>query len=52
MDVGYKEIVLMGIYIGGYGEDIKDYNLVGLFCDMEVEVGGLKCFCIFFIEVS
>ena len=24
---GYKEIVLTGIHTGGYGEDLKDYNL-------------------------
>ena len=24
---GYKEIVLTGIHTGGYGQDLKDYNL-------------------------
>ena len=27
VDAGYIEIVLTGIHTGGYGEDIKDYNL-------------------------
>ena len=39
VDAGYKEIVLTGIHTGGYGEDIKDYNLAGLLRDMEAEVG-------------
>ena len=52
MDAGYKEIVLTGIHTGGYGEDIKDYNLAGLLRDMEAEVGGLKRLRISSIEAS
>ena len=52
VDAGYKEIVLTGIHTGGYGEDIKDYNLAGLLRDMEAEVGGLKRLRISSIEAS
>ena len=44
VDAGYKEIVLTGIHTGGYGEDIKDYNLARLLRDMEAKVKGLKRF--------
>ena len=27
---GYKEIVLTGIHTGGYGQDLKDYNLASI----------------------
>ena len=30
VDAGYLEIVLTGIHTGGYGEDLKDYNLAQL----------------------
>ena len=52
VDAGYKEIVLTGIHTGGYGEDIKDYNLAGLLRDMEAEVDGLKRLRISSIEAS
>ncbi|EEL68990.1 tRNA (N(6)-L-threonylcarbamoyladenosine(37)-C(2))-methylthiotransferase MtaB [Bacillus mycoides] len=52
VDAGYKEIVLTGIHTGGYGEDIKEYNLAGLLRDMEAEVGGLKRLRISSIEAS
>jgi len=38
---GYKEIVLTGIHTGGYGEDLKDYNLAQLLRDLE-EVENLE----------
>ena len=49
VDAGYKEIVLTGIHTGGYGEDIKDYNLAGLLRDMEAEVDGLKTSFVFLL---
>lgn len=52
VDAGYKEIVLTGIHTGGYGEDMKDYNLAGLLRDMEAEVKGLKRLRISSIEAS
>ena len=42
VDAGYKEIVLTGIHTGGYGEDMKDYNLAMLLRDLEAQVKGLK----------
>jgi threonylcarbamoyladenosine tRNA methylthiotransferase MtaB len=52
VDAGYKEIVLTGIHTGGYGEDIKDYNLAMLLRDLEAEVKGLKRLRISSIEAS
>ncbi|GGE74535.1 tRNA (N(6)-L-threonylcarbamoyladenosine(37)-C(2))-methylthiotransferase MtaB [Priestia taiwanensis] len=52
VDAGYKEIVLTGIHTGGYGEDIKNYNLAGLLRDLEREVKGLKRLRISSIEAS
>jgi threonylcarbamoyladenosine tRNA methylthiotransferase MtaB len=52
VDSGYKEIVLTGIHTGGYGEDLKDYNLAMLLKDMEAEVKGLKRLRISSIEAS
>lgn len=49
---GYKEIVLTGIHTGGYGEDMKDYNLAMLLSDLEKEVTGLKRLRISSIEAS
>lgn len=49
---GYKEIVLTGIHTGGYGEDMKDYNLAMLLADLEKEVKGLKRLRISSIEAS
>lgn len=48
---GYKEIVLTGIHTGGYGEDLKDYNLAQLLRDLE-EVEGLNRLRISSIEAS
>lgn len=52
VDAGYKEIVLTGIHTGGYGEDMKDYNLAMLLTDMEAKVRGLKRIRISSIEAS
>ncbi|MBP2241679.1 threonylcarbamoyladenosine tRNA methylthiotransferase MtaB [Cytobacillus eiseniae] len=52
VDAGYKEIVLTGIHTGGYGEDMKDYNLAMLLKDMEAQVKGLKRIRISSIEAS
>lgn len=51
VDAGYQEIVLTGIHTGGYGEDMKDYNLAQLLRDLEV-VEGLKRLRISSIEAS
>lgn len=52
VDAGYLEIVLTGIHTGGYGEDLKDYNLARLLQDLESEVKGLKRLRISSIEAS
>lgn len=52
VDAGYKEIVLTGIHTGGYGEDMKDYNLAMLLKDLEQKVKGLKRIRISSIEAS
>jgi threonylcarbamoyladenosine tRNA methylthiotransferase MtaB len=52
VDAGYKEIVLTGIHTGGYGQDLKDYNLAMLLSDMEAQVKGLKRIRISSIEAS
>jgi len=52
VDAGYKEIVLTGIHTGGYGEDMKDYNLAALLRDLEADVKGLKRLRISSIEAS
>lgn len=52
VDAGYLEIVLTGIHTGGYGEDLKDYNLAALLRDLETEVKGLKRLRISSIEAS
>ncbi|MDQ0156013.1 tRNA (N(6)-L-threonylcarbamoyladenosine(37)-C(2))-methylthiotransferase MtaB [Robertmurraya andreesenii] len=52
VDAGYKEIVLTGIHTGGYGEDMKDYNLASLLRDLEAQVKGLKRLRISSIEAS
>ncbi|MBT2690474.1 tRNA (N(6)-L-threonylcarbamoyladenosine(37)-C(2))-methylthiotransferase MtaB [Bacillus sp. ISL-47] len=52
VDAGYKEIVLTGIHTGGYGEDMKDYNLAMLLRDLEEQVKGLKRLRISSIEAS
>ncbi|MFB6469407.1 tRNA (N(6)-L-threonylcarbamoyladenosine(37)-C(2))-methylthiotransferase MtaB [Cytobacillus sp. Hz8] len=52
VDAGYKEIVLTGIHTGGYGEDMKDYNLAALLKDIEAKVKGLKRLRISSIEAS
>ncbi|WP_404403969.1 tRNA (N(6)-L-threonylcarbamoyladenosine(37)-C(2))-methylthiotransferase MtaB [Jeotgalibacillus malaysiensis] len=52
VDAGYKEIVLTGIHTGGYGEDMKDYNLAMLLTDLEEKVTGLKRIRISSIEAS
>ena len=48
VDAGYKEIVLTGIHTGGYGEDMKDYNLAMLLRDLEAQVKGLQTTPYFF----
>lgn len=50
-EAGYKEIVLTGIHTGGYGEDMKDYNLASLLRDLE-EIKGLQRIRISSIEAS
>ncbi len=52
VDAGYREIVLTGIHTGGYGEDMKDYNLAMLLRDLEEQVHGLKRIRISSIEAS
>lgn len=52
VDAGYLEIVLTGIHTGGYGEDLKDYNLAQLLRDLESQVTGLKRLRISSIEAS
>ncbi|MFD1926519.1 tRNA (N(6)-L-threonylcarbamoyladenosine(37)-C(2))-methylthiotransferase MtaB [Sporosarcina siberiensis] len=52
VDAGYLEIVLTGIHTGGYGEDLKDYNLARLLRDLETKVKGLKRLRISSIEAS
>ncbi|RVT65184.1 tRNA (N(6)-L-threonylcarbamoyladenosine(37)-C(2))-methylthiotransferase MtaB [Niallia taxi] len=52
VQAGYKEIVLTGIHTGGYGEDMKDYNLARLLRDLESQVKGLKRLRISSIEAS
>jgi threonylcarbamoyladenosine tRNA methylthiotransferase MtaB len=52
VNAGYKEIVLTGIHTGGYGEDMKDYNLAMLLRDMEEQVNGLQRIRISSIEAS
>lgn len=52
VDAGYQEIVLTGIHTGGYGEDLKDYNLAQLLRDLEIQVKGLKRLRISSIEAS
>lgn len=52
VNAGYKEIVLTGIHTGGYGEDMKDYNLAKLLQDLESQVEGLKRLRISSIEAS
>jgi threonylcarbamoyladenosine tRNA methylthiotransferase MtaB len=52
VDAGYKEIVLTGIHTGGYGEDMKNYNLAMLLRDLEAQVKGLKRLRISSIEAS
>lgn len=48
---GYKEIVLTGIHTGGYGEDLKDYNLAQLLRDLD-QVENLERIRISSIEAS
>ena len=52
VDAGYKEIVLTGIHTGGYGEDMKDYNLAMLLRELEDKVVGFKRIRISSIEAS
>ncbi|MFP3722202.1 tRNA (N(6)-L-threonylcarbamoyladenosine(37)-C(2))-methylthiotransferase MtaB [Niallia circulans] len=52
VNAGYKEIVLTGIHTGGYGSDMKDYNLANLLRDLESQVKGLKRLRISSIEAS
>ncbi|WP_456278233.1 tRNA (N(6)-L-threonylcarbamoyladenosine(37)-C(2))-methylthiotransferase MtaB [Bacillus sp. AK128] len=52
VNAGYKEIVLTGIHTGGYGEDMKDYNLAMLLKELDESVVGLKRIRISSIEAS
>lgn len=52
VNAGYQEIVLTGIHTGGYGEDLKNYNLAQLLGDLENKVQGLKRLRISSIEAS
>lgn len=52
VDTGYLEIVLTGIHTGGYGQDLKDYNLAQLLRDLEAQVKGLRRLRISSIEAS
>lgn len=52
VNAGYQEIVLTGIHTGGYGEDLKNYNLAQLLRDLEQQVQGLKRLRISSIEAS
>ncbi len=52
VDAGYKEIVLTGIHTGGYGEDLKDYNLAMLLRELDSRVKDLKRIRISSIEAS
>ncbi|RIP34205.1 tRNA (N(6)-L-threonylcarbamoyladenosine(37)-C(2))-methylthiotransferase MtaB [Staphylococcus gallinarum] len=51
VESGYKEIVLTGIHTGGYGQDLKHYNLAQLLRDLE-NVDGLERIRISSIEAS
>ncbi|GAA6817193.1 tRNA (N(6)-L-threonylcarbamoyladenosine(37)-C(2))-methylthiotransferase MtaB [Helicobacter pylori] len=51
VDSGYKEIVLTGIHTGGYGQDLKNYNLAQLLRDLET-IDGLERIRISSIEAS
>ena len=48
---GYKEIVLTGIHTGGYGQDLKNYNLAQLLRDLDT-IDGLERIRISSIEAS
>lgn len=48
---GYKEIVLTGIHTGGYGQDLKNYNLAQLLRDLDT-IEGLERIRISSIESS
>lgn len=48
---GYKEIVLTGIHTGGYGQDLKNYNLAQLLRDIDT-IEGLERIRISSIEAS
>ena len=48
---GYKEIVLTGIHTGGYGQDVKNYNLAQLLRDLDT-IEGLERIRISSIEAS
>lgn len=48
---GYKEIVLTGIHTGGYGQDLKNYNLAQLLRDLDT-TEGLERIRISSIEAS
>ena len=51
VNAGYKEIVLTGIHTGGYGQDLKNYNLAQLLRDLD-QVDGLERIRISSIEAS
>lgn len=51
VESGYKEIVLTGIHTGGYGQDLKNYNLAQLLRDLET-INNLERIRISSIEAS
>ncbi|MCG1731594.1 tRNA (N(6)-L-threonylcarbamoyladenosine(37)-C(2))-methylthiotransferase MtaB [Staphylococcus epidermidis] len=51
VNFGYKEIVLTGIHTGGYGQDLKNYNLAQLLRDLDT-IEGLERIRISSIEAS
>lgn len=51
VNAGYKEIVLTGIHTGGYGQDLKNYNLAQLLRDLDT-IEGLERIRISSIEAS
>ncbi len=52
VDHGHLEIILTGIHTGGYGVDLKDYDLGDLIVDIEEQVKGIKRLRISSIEIS
>lgn len=51
VEKGYKEIILTGIHVGGYGQDINDYSFSDLVKEL-TEIKDLKRITISSIEAS